>query len=230
MLESLKEEVCKANLELATSGLVLWTFGNVSGLDRASGHMVIKPSGVAYSEMKPHHMVVVALDSGKVVEGELRPSSDTPTHLELYRAWSGLGGVVHTHSSSATAWAQARRDLLCLGTTHADYFHGAVPCTRPLSDAEVQGDYEANTGKVVVETFGRKDPMAIPAVLVADHGPFTWGPNAHDAVKNAIILEFLADLALKTASIDPYPKPLGTAQLDKHYGRKHGPGAYYGQK
>jgi len=229
MLEDLKKQVCEANLKLAAEGLVIQTWGNVSGVDRSDGNMVIKPSGVSYDAMKPKHMVVVSLATGQVVEGELNPSSDTLTHIELYRAFEGVGGVVHTHSIHATAWAQARRGIPVLGTTHADYFHGAVPCTRVMKPDEIQTDYEANTGKVIVERFARIEPMKVPAVLVADHGPFVWGPSPGQAVHNAVILEHLAELGLKTVAIEPYPKSISRELLDKHYYRKHGPGAYYGQ-
>jgi len=229
MLEELKSQVCEANLKLAAAGLVVETFGNVSGVDRAGGNMVIKPSGVPYEEMRPEHMVVVSLTSGQSVEGSLRPSSDTPTHLELYRAFAAIGGVVHAHSIHATAWAQARREILPLGTTHADYFHGRVPCTRLLTTDEIQGDYEANTGKVIVERFAKLDPLRIPGVLVADHGPFAWGDSPGQAVHHAVILEHLARLASETTRIDPYPRPIQRELLDRHFFRKHGSGAYYGQ-
>ncbi len=229
MLEELKQKVCDANLALVREGLVIFTWGNVSGIDRASGRVVIKPSGVAYDGMGPEHMVVVSLDDGRVVEGELRPSSDTPTHLELYRAFGDIGGVVHTHSTHATAWAQARKEIPALGTTHADYFYGPVPCTRLLTPDEIQTDYEANTGKVIVERFLALSPTERPGVLVADHGPFTWGPSPAAAVFNAVILEHLAKLATETLRVDLYPKPVSRELLDKHFLRKHGPGAYYGQ-
>jgi len=230
MLEELKQRVLKANLELVREGLVIQTFGNVSGIDRDRGLIVIKPSGVPYSEMKPEHMVVVALDTGKVLEGSLRPSSDTPTHAVLYRAFKDIGGVTHTHSLYATAWAQAGRAIPSLGTTHADYWYGNVPCTRMLSDKEIATEYETNTGNVIVETFGNLDPMQHPAVLVASHGPFTWGKDADNAVHNAVILEFVARLASETLRINPKAEPMQSALLDKHFLRKHGAGAYYGQK
>lgn len=229
MLEELKKEVCAANLELVSEGLVIQTWGNVSGIDRAQGLVVIKPSGVPYAQMKFKHMVVVALETGTVVEGDLRPSSDTPTHLALYRAFKNTGGVVHTHSLYATAWAQACRDIPALGTTHADYFHGPVPCTRKLSVAEIQGDYEANTGLVIIEKFKGLNPMDQAAVIVASHGPFTWGKTAHEAVHHAVILEHLARLASETVKIAPDLGPMQPELLDKHFFRKHGPGAYYGQ-
>jgi L-ribulose-5-phosphate 4-epimerase len=230
MLEELKKEVCDANLELVEEGLVIQTWGNVSGVDRASGRMVIKPSGVAYSEMKPEHMVVLDLESGKVVEGDLRPSSDTPTHLILYRAFEGIGGVVHTHSLNATIWAQARKDLPALGTTHADYFYGPIPCTRVLKPKEIQKDYEANTGHVIVETFSKRDPLSCPAVLVASHAPFAWGKTVKDAVHNAIVLEYVARMATESFVVNSKLKPMQQVLLDKHFFRKHGPGAYYGQR
>ncbi len=230
MLKKLKEEVCAANLDLVARGLVIETWGNVSGVDRERGLVVIKPSGVPYSGMKPEHMVVVSLKTGLVVEGKLKPSSDTPTHLVLYRAFEAVGGVVHTHSLYATAWAQAGRKLPSYGTTQADYWHGEVPCTRRLKPAEIQKDYEANTGKVIVETFRKKDPLYHPAVLVASHGPFTWGKDVAGAVHNAGILEFVARLASETLRINPATQPMQSVLLDKHFLRKHGPKAYYGQK
>jgi L-ribulose-5-phosphate 4-epimerase len=230
MLEKLKREVCDANLKLVAEGLVIQTWGNVSGIDRAGGRMVIKPSGVPYSQMKPEHMVVVALDSGKVLEGKLNPSSDTPTHLVLYRAFDGIGGIVHTHSLHATVWAQARRDIPALGTTHADYFYGPVPCTRLLDAKEIKGDYEANTGEVIVETFARRDPLSCPGVLVASHAPFAWGRTLDEAVHNAVVLEHLARMATETLVVNPAIGPMQQVLLDKHYLRKHGPNATYGQK
>ena len=232
MLEKLKVEVCQANLDLVAEGLVIQTWGNVSGVDREHGLMVIKPSGVPYDSMKPEHMVVVSLADGKVVEGNLKPSSDTPTHLVLYRAFPSIGGVVHTHSLYATAWSQACKPLLAYGTTQADYWYGDVPCTRKLSAAEIKNDYEANTGDVIVEALKQLkfDPLQHPAVLVASHGPFTWGKDAHDAVHNASVLEFIARLNSETLRINPKIKPMQPVLLDKHFLRKHGPGAYYGQK
>ncbi|HEX5397854.1 MAG TPA: L-ribulose-5-phosphate 4-epimerase [Verrucomicrobiae bacterium] len=230
MLEKLKAEVCKANLDLVAEGLVIQTWGNASGVDREHGLMVIKPSGVSYSVMKPQHMVVVSLTDGKVVEGKLKPSSDTPTHLVLYRAFSKIGGVVHTHSLFATAWAQACKPLLAYGTTQADYWYGEVPCTRKMKPAEIKKDYEVNTGHVIVETFKKADPLQHPAVLVASHGPFTWGKDVHDAVHNASVLEFIARLNSEMLKINPRIRPMQSVLLDKHYLRKHGPGAYYGQK
>jgi len=230
MLDKLKKEVCKANLDLVTKGLVIETWGNSSGIDRERGLIVIKPSGVPYAGMKPKHMVVVSLADGKVVAGNLKPSSDTPTHLVLYRAFAGIGGVVHTHSLYATAWAQAHRELPSYGTTQADYWYGDVPCTRLLNPAEIKNDYEANTGKVIVDTFKKKNPLHHPAVLVASHGPFTWGRDVADAVHNAGILEFIARLASETLRLNPKTQPMPSALLDKHFLRKHGPNAYYGQK
>jgi len=230
MLEELKQHVCKANLDLMASGLVIETWGNVSGIDRAGGRVVIKPSGVAYEKLSPETMVVVALDSGDVVEGDLRPSSDTPTHLEIYRQIDAVGGVVHTHSLHATAWAQARREIPPLGTTHADYFYGPVPCTRVMTPDEIKTEYELNTGKVIVARMTGLDVAHFPACLVADHGPFAWGNDAHQAVHHAVVLEHLARLAGETVRISPYPVTISQALLDKHFLRKHGPGAYYGQK
>ncbi|HLX95955.1 MAG TPA: L-ribulose-5-phosphate 4-epimerase [Verrucomicrobiae bacterium] len=230
MLEALKRQVCASNLQLVTEGLVIQTWGNASGIDRERGLVVIKPSGVPYDGMKPEHMVVVSLATGKVAEGNLRPSSDTPTHLVLYRAFPKIGGVVHTHSLYATAWAQARRKIPAYGTTQADYWFGEVPCTRALTPAEVKGDYEANTGQVVVETFNRLDPLRHPAVLVASHGPFTWGRDVNEAVHNAVVLEFVARLAGETLRINPKTRPMASALLNKHFLRKHGTNAYYGQK
>lgn len=230
MLEELKQAVWRANLDLVAKGLVIETWGNASGIDRRRGLVVIKPSGVPYESMKPAHMVVVSLQDGKVVEGELKPSSDTPTHLELYRAFGAIGGVVHTHSLYATIWAQARREIPALGTTHADYFYGPVPCTRLMRPAEIKSDYELHTGRVIVERFKRLDPMSVPAVLVASHGPFTWGETAAKAVENAVVLEQVARLALETLRLNSRLGPMQRVLLDKHFLRKHGPGAYYGQK
>ena len=230
MLEELKQQVCEANLDLVKEGLVIQTWGNASGIDREKGIIVIKPSGVPYASMKPQHMVVVSLETGKVVDGYLKPSSDTPTHLVLYRAFAKIGGVVHTHSLHATAWAQARREIPAYGTTQADYWYGDVPCTRLLTPAEVKSDYEVNTGRVIVDTFKKKDPLQHPAVLVASHGPFTWGANVGEAVHNAVTLEFVARLAGETLRVNPKTKPMQSVLLDKHFLRKHGPKAYYGQK
>lgn len=230
MLEALKRQVCRANLELVRAGLVIQTWGNASGIDRARGLVVIKPSGVSYDGMKPEHMVVVSLDSGKTVEGNLKPSSDTPTHLVLYRAFENIGGVVHTHSLHATAWAQAKRGIPSYGTTQADYWYGDVPCTRLMTPNEIKTNYEENTGQVIVNTFKNIDPQQHPAVLVASHGPFTWGADVNAAVHNAIVLEFIAKLASETLRINPNVEPMQPILLDKHFLRKHGPKAYYGQK
>ena len=230
MLEDLKERVWQANLDLVRHGLVVLTFGNVSGLDRAAGLMAIKPSGLSYEGMRSEDIVLVDMD-GRVVEGRFRPSSDTPTHLVLYKAFPDIGGISHAHSVSATAFAQARRGLPCLGTTQADYFHGPVPVTRMLTKREVEKDYEANTGKVIVERFGRGLlPKSVPAVLVAGHGPFTWGRTPAEAVEHAVILETAAEMALNTLRINPRAPRLPEHLLRKHYERKHGPGATYGQK
>jgi L-ribulose-5-phosphate 4-epimerase len=230
MLEELKRQVCEANLQLVREGLVIQTWGNVSGLDRVQGLVVIKPSGITYDAMEPEHMVVVQLTNGHVVESDLKPSSDTPTHLELYRAFSGVTGIVHTHSLYATAWAQAQRDIPALGTTHADYFHGPVPCTRRMTNAEIESDYELNTGKVIVERFAGLDPMQMPAILVASHAPFVWGASVAKAVENALVLEYVARLASETRAINSSIEPMQSVLLGKHFLRKHGPGAYYGQK
>jgi L-ribulose-5-phosphate 4-epimerase len=230
MLEKLKKQVFEANLDLVKEGLVIQTWGNASGIDRKSGLVVIKPSGVPYAVMKPKHMVVVSLETGRVVEGRFRPSSDTPTHRVLYRAFKEIGGIVHTHSLYATAWAQAGRGIPSYGTTQADYWYGNVPCTRLLTPKEIKGDYETNTGRVIVERFKSLEPAEHPAVLVASHGPFTWGGDPHDAVHNAVVLEFVARLASETLRINPKTQPMQTALLNKHFLRKHGPGAYYGQK
>ncbi len=229
MLEQLRKEVCAANLALVKEGLVIQTWGNASGVDRTKGLMVIKPSGVPYDEMRPEHMVLVSLETGTVVEGKLKPSSDTPTHRVLYQRFTDIGGVVHTHSLYATAWAQTRRPVPALGTTHADYFHGSVPCTRLLTAREIQKEYEANTGEVIVETFAGRDPLSCPAVLVASHGPFAWGRSVEEAVHNAAVLEHLVRLAIETLRLFPSTKPMQQVLLDKHFLRKHGPGAYYGQ-
>jgi L-ribulose-5-phosphate 4-epimerase len=230
MLETLKQQVCQANLDLVQEGLVIQTWGNVSGIDRSKGLVVIKPSGVPYGQMQPKHMVVVELDSGRVAEGKLKPSSDTDTHLVLYRAFQGIGGIVHTHSLCATAWAQTCRSVPALGTTHADYFHGPVPCTRQLTSREIETEYEANTGNVIVETFAGRDPLSCPAVLVASHGPFAWGKTLPDAVHNAVVLEHVIKLAGETLRLFPSPKAMQRVLLNKHFFRKHGPGAYYGQE
>ena len=228
MLETLKEAVYAANMDLPTRGLVTYTWGNVSGFDRERGLVVIKPSGVAYETMTVGDMVVVDL-AGETVEGRLRPSSDLETHLELYRNFSAIGGIVHTHSAWATSWAQACRPIPALGTTHADYFYGDIPCTRALNPAEIQGDFEQNTGRVIVETVDPASVLEVPAILVANHGPFTWGRDPADAVYHAVVLEEVAKMAWRTLLLNPdscLPKEL----LDRHYQRKHGATAYYGQK
>ena len=229
MLDDLKTLVCRANLELVRYGLVSLTWGNVSGLSSDGRYIVIKPSGISYERMAPESMAVVDLD-GNVVEGELRPSSDTPTHVRLYRAFQGIGGIVHTHSPKATAFAQARMEIPCLGTTHADHFFGSVPVTRPLTIQEVEDGYEANTGEVIVERFQGIEPTEMPGVLVAGHGPFSWGKDAWDSVKNAVALEAVADMALTTRLLSPKSPALESYVLDKHYQRKHGSEAYYGQE
>ncbi len=229
MLDKLKEQVCRANVELGAEGLVIQTFGNVSGIDRERNLVAIKPSGVPYEALGPDQIVVVSLETGQPVEGDLKPSSDTPTHLELYRAFGSIGGVAHTHSTCATAWAQARREIPPLGTTHADYFHGPVPCTQPMTAAEIKTDYEANTGKVIVKRFVELDPLEFPGTLVANHGPFTWGTDAIQAVHAASALEHLARLAAETLRIEPGAGAISVELLDKHFLRKHGPGRYYGQ-
>lgn len=232
LLEELRAQVCAANRELPRHGLVTFTWGNVSGIDRAKGLMVIKPSGVAYEDLTPDKMVVVDLADGCVAEGELNPSSDTKTHLELYRAFPELGGIVHTHSPNATAWAQAGRDIPCYGTTHADYFYGSVPCARFLTPEEIAQDYEKNTGTVIVETFRARgiSPQETPAVICRGHGPFAWGKDPAEAVCHAAVLEEVARMALLTCQLDPEASALPQHYLDKHYLRKHGPDAYYGQK
>ena len=230
MLENLKEEVFAANLELPRLGLVDFTWGNVSGKDPESGAIVIKPSGVPYETMKVDDMVVVDAD-GKTIEGKLRPSSDLPTHIELYRHFPSIGGIVHTHSSWATVWAQACRGIPALGTTHADYFYGEIPCTRVLSEKQTGERYEADTGLAIVERFreGKIDPAHMPVVLVANHGPFAWGKDAHEAVHNAAVLELTARMAALSLQLDSKLPPMPQHLLDKHFFRKHGPGAYYGQ-
>jgi L-ribulose-5-phosphate 4-epimerase len=230
VLEALRAEVYEANLELVRRGLVLYTFGNASGLSREQGLIAIKPSGVPYEKMTPADMVIVDLD-GRVVEGALRPSSDLPTHVALYRAFPSVGGVVHTHSRHATAWAQACREIPCFGTTHADYFYGPVPVTVPLTPAEIESEYEANTGVAIIRLMeGGRDPLGCPAALVAGHGPFTWGQSAADAAHMAAIVEELAAIACQTLAINPAALPISEPLRDKHYFRKHGPKAYYGQK
>ncbi|MEN6307233.1 MAG: L-ribulose-5-phosphate 4-epimerase [Anaerohalosphaeraceae bacterium] len=229
MYAQLKEQVCRANLALVEHKLVIFTWGNVSQIDRKQGVVAIKPSGVDYDELTPDKIVVLDLN-GKVIEGNLRPSSDTPTHLELYRQFAEVGGITHTHSPKATAWAQSCHEIPALGTTHADHFYGPVPVTDVLTKAQIEGDYELNTGKVIVRRFAGIDPMSIPAVLVAGHGPFTWGKNADKSVENAVVLEQVAAMALETLAINPTLTGISQILLDKHYLRKHGKNAYYGQK
>lgn len=228
MLEELKEKVFRANLDLVRHGLVIFTWGNVSGIDRQTGLVVIKPSGVDYDTMKVSDMVVVDLD-GNIVEGDLKPSSDTPTHLVLYKAFPEIGGIVHTHSTYATAWAQAGIDLPNIGTTHADYFHDAIPCTDDMTEAEVKGQYELETGNVIVERFKGLNPVHTPGVLVKNHGPFAWGKNPADAVHNAVVMEQVAKMAFIAYSVNP-DLTMNPLLIEKHFNRKHGPGAYYGQK
>ena len=230
MLEALKEAVCAANLELAARGVVIYTWGNVSGIDREKGLVVIKPSGVEYDGMKPEDMVVVDLESGKTAEGKWNPSSDTKTHLELYRRYPEIGGITHTHSVNAVAFAQAGLDIPALGTTHADYFYGPVPCTRSLTQAEVEADYELNTGKVIAETLDQRGitPLAVPGIVVRNHGPFTWGKDPAASVYHAVVLDTVAEMTLKTLLLNPQAE-MPQYILDKHYMRKHGPNAYYGQ-
>lgn len=231
MLEKLKKQVCDANLELVRKGVVIYTWGNVSGIDREKGLVVIKPSGVDYSGMTPDDMVVVELSTGKTAEGKWKPSSDTPTHLELYRRFEKIGGITHTHSVNAVSFAQAGTDIPALGTTHADYFWGAVPCTRELTEKEVKDAYEVNTGKVIIETVENRgyDPMAVPGIIVKNHGPFTWGKNAAESVYNAVVLETVSDMAFKTLMLNR-DSSIKQYVLDKHYERKHGANAYYGQR
>ena len=230
MLEKLREQVCESNLELVRRGVVIYTWGNVSSVDREKGLMVIKPSGVDYDGMKPEDMVIVDLTTGETVEGQYKPSSDTATHLELYRAFPFIGGITHTHSINAVAFAQAGLDIPALGTTHADYFYGPIPCTRELSQREVEEAYEVNTGKVIVECFKERsiDPMAVPGVVVKNHGPFSWGKDAADSVYHAVVMDVVAEMNLKTLLLNPKAS-IAQYVLDKHYMRKHGPNAYYGQ-
>ncbi|SKA75478.1 L-ribulose 5-phosphate 4-epimerase [Caloramator quimbayensis] len=229
MLEKIKDRVLKANLELPKRNLVVYTWGNVSEIDRETGLVVIKPSGVDYENMTAEDMVVVDLE-GNVVEGKLRPSSDTPTHIELYKAFSEIGGIVHTHSHWATIWAQAGMSIPAMGTTHADYFYGEIPCTRPLKDDEILGSYEKETGKVIIETFKGKNPMHTPGVIVNDHGPFCWGKDGKDAVHNAVVLEEVASMAYHTIALNCKDKGADKILIDKHFLRKHGENAYYGQR
>lgn len=227
-LKQLREEVLEANLELERRGLVIYTFGNASGIDRENGLVVIKPSGVDYHKMKPEHLVVSDLN-GKILQGKLRPSSDLPTHLVLYKAFSDIGGIVHTHSEYATAWAQAGREIPCLGTTHADYFHGPVPLTDPMAGNEIAGEYEKNTGDAIVRRFRDRSAASVPGVLVANHGPFTWGPDVETAAHNAVVLESIARMAFFTVAINREAGAIGKPLHDRHYLRKHGSQASYGQ-
>ncbi len=229
MLEKLKEEVLEANLMLPTHKLVTFTWGNVSGLCKESNLMVIKPSGVAYEKLRASDMVVVSIETGEVVEGDLSPSSDTPTHIELYKTFNSIGGVCHTHSRWATSFSQAGKTLRPFGTTHGDYFYGEIPCTRKMTDTEISGEYEKETGKVIAETFSSKDPIALPGVLVFSHGPFTWGKSAFDAVHNSVILEEIAFMNFQTELLNSNLPDMQKELLDKHYLRKHGENAYYGQ-
>ena len=231
MLENLRKAVYEANMELPRRNLVTYTWGNVSGIDCEKGLVVIKPSGVEYEELSPENLVILNLD-GQVVEGDLNPSSDTKTHLELYKAFPQIGGIVHTHSPHAVGWAQAGRDIPCYGTTHADYFYGPIPCARSLTEQEVAEDYEMNTGKVIAETFAQRglNPVHVPAVICRSHGPFTWGRDAAQAVYHAVVLEEVARMALYTIAVDPDAAPAPQHVQDKHFMRKHGPNAYYGQK
>jgi len=229
VLERLREEVLQANLEVVRHGLVLYTFGNASGIDREQGLVVIKPSGVPYENMTAADLVIVDME-GRPVEGQLRPSSDLPTHLALYAAFPEVGGIVHTHSHAATVWAQAGREIPCFGTTHADHFHGPVPVTDPMSDAEIAGDYERNTGAMIVRRFAGLDPLWTPAILVSQHAPFAWGRTPAEAAHIAVVLEEVARMALDTLAVNPESKPLGRALHEKHFFRKHGATAYYGQR
>lgn len=228
LLKTLREEVLEANLELVRRGLVLYTFGNVSGIDRQQGLVAIKPSGVPYEDLTPAQIVISDLEA-KIVDGNLRPSSDLPTHVELYKSFANIGGVAHTHSEFATSWAQAEKPIPCFGTTHADYFHGSVPVTARLTSSQIAGDYELETGKAICRTFARLDPDSIPAVLVAGHAPFCWGSNAASASHNAVLLEYVARMAYHTLLINAESQPLARELHDKHFLRKHGSNAYYGQ-
>jgi len=228
-LKSLREEVLQANLELVRRGLVLFTFGNASGISRDLGLVVIKPSGIPYDTLKPEDLVITDLD-GNPVEGTLRPSSDLPTHLILYKSFSTIGGIAHTHSRSATSWAQAQREIPCFGTTHADYFHGSIPVTKSLTPAQIREDYELNTGLAIVRRIGKKDPLHVPGVLVAGHAPFCWGATPSDAAHNAVLVEEIATMALQTLTANPKARPISKVLHEKHFFRKHGRGAYYGQK
>ncbi|SCP97178.1 L-ribulose-5-phosphate 4-epimerase [Anaerobium acetethylicum] len=228
MLEQLKQLVYEANMELPKRKLITYTWGNVSAIDRETGYFVIKPSGVDYDDLKAEDMVVMDLE-GNRIEGKYKPSSDTATHIELYKAYPEMGGVVHTHSPWATTWAQAGKGIPCYGTTHADYFYGEIPCARSLTPEEIQGEYEKNTGLVIIETFEGKNPMFVPGVLCTNHGPFTWGKDAAEAVHNAVVLEEVAKMAFRTEMLNPGVKPTPQVLLDKHFLRKHGANAYYGQ-
>lgn len=227
-IQELKQQVFQANLDLVKHGLVIFTWGNVSGIDREKGWVVIKPSGVSYDDMKAEDMVVVDLE-GNIVEGSLKPSSDTPTHVELYKAFPSIGGIVHTHSTYATAWAQAGCDIPDIGTTHADYFSGDIPCTRDMTEPEVKGEYEKETGAVIIERFSELNPAHIPGVLVKNHGPFSWGKDPHEAVHNAVVMEQVAKMAFIAYQVNPN-LTMNELLIQKHFFRKHGPGAYYGQK
>lgn len=229
MYEELRKAVCEANIELQTQKLVIYSWGNVSGIDRAAGIVAIKPSGVSYDELTPDKMVLLDLD-GNAIGGNLKPSSDTPTHLELYRNFKAVGGICHTHSPNATMWAQACREIPCFGTTHADYFYGSIPVTEAMTVDEIKSNYELNTGKVIVRRFAGIDPIQMPGVLVANHGPFTWGKKPAAAVEAAVVLEQIATTALGTIMINPNRNQIEKPLLDKHYLRKHGKNAYYGQK
>ncbi len=229
MLEELKKRVYDANMQLPLHGLVTFTWGNASEIDRKSGIFAIKPSGVDYDKLKPEDMVLVDLE-GRIVEGRLRPSTDMPTHLRLYQAYSGIGGVVHTHSSWAVSWAQACRSIPCYGTTHADYFYGEIPCTRRLTQEEIEEAYELHTGDVIIETLGKRNPLEMPGILCANHGPFTWGTDGAAAVYHAVVLEEVAKMACRTELLNAGVQPAPQYLQDKHYQRKHGAGAYYGQK
>ncbi len=228
-LKSLRDEVLDANFELVRRGLVLYTFGNVSGISRQDGFVVIKPSGVPYDRMKPEDLVIVDLD-GNAVEGHLRPSSDLPTHLVLYRSFPAIGGIAHSHSRSASSWAQAQREIPCFGTTHADYFHGPVPVTKPLTSSAIRHDYESNTGLAIVRGIGKRDALHTPGMLVAGHAPFCWGKTPADAVHNAVVVEEIATMALQTLSANPKARPISRVLQEKHFYRKHGSSAHYGQK
>ena len=228
MYEELRKTVCDANIELQRQKLVIYSFGNVSGIDRSAGVVAIKPSGVSYGELTPSKMVLLDID-GNIIEGDMKPSSDTPTHLELYKNFEAVGGICHTHSPGATMWAQACKEIPCFGTTHADYFYGSIPVTEVMTKDQIQSDYELNTGKVIVGRFANTDPMKMPGVLVANHGPFTWGKSPADSVESMVTLEQIATMALGTVMINPNQGPISKSLLDKHYLRKHGKNAYYGQ-